>query len=873
MLSGNFRRTKLAVLISAFTMTFTASQTLFAQENPTSVSGETTTPEQEIEVRSRLETITVTGTRRGALRADVSSPTPIDVLSSASIQQANQVNLLQTLNNTLPSFNVPGLPTYGLDSVIKAGQLRGLNSSHVLVLVNGKRRHATARLGAGNFAASAPVDLGLIPTGSIERIEVLRDGASAIYGSDAIAGVINIITKKDDKGGSISARVGENYDGDGETQQYIGNIGFTLGNGGHLHLSAQWHDQEAAFRDGPVPEGVALHFPIDNITGEEVFPVAAGWPIGFGGVIPDTASANPLDAAIDRTSLIFGASGGIPESRLGAVTVDFGLPLNEQISLYGFASYADRTGRSPQHYRFPFRDQVVRAIHPNGFTPYSGVKEEDFSIQLGIEGDNLAGWAWDLSTVYGSDTIDTYIHNSVSPSYGLASKTDFFLGTYEYTSWTNNFDLTRTLDNGFLGLQTDVSFGVEYRREGYKRTAGEEQSWNHGGIAVLDGPNAGDPISISDAGSQADTGTRPEDASDDSRNSHAVYAGLSLYPTDDWVIDLAVRYEDYSDFGDITTGRISTRYDLSPGFAIRGTVSTGFQAPALAAQTYSNTNVTGDGTDHTLSVLSAEAQALGAKPLEPEESVNISFGVVLNPIDNVNLAIDAYQIKVDNRVSSLSSFSELTHPGLGVSALVQAASPNFGSNDGISYLINAGDTKTRGLDITLENVIDTDNIGSFRLTAAANWNKTELERVAPTPAVLAALNVPLYSAASQANLEYLAPRFKGILGVNWDLDKWSAGLTATRYGEIRRTTNVNINGVSTPTVYSVGDVWQVDLQIAYAFTRNLKLQLNANNLFDEKPPRQPDGARLFPFQSYSYLNNGPISPTGGFYSATLSYSW
>ncbi len=838
-----------------------------APATPTTVASATAI-QADAKPAKRLGAVVITGARGSQNRTVEKSPAPIDVISEDVVRKANQPNLLQTLNTALPSFNVPGLPGYGINSVVKAGQLRGLNSSHVLVLVNGKRRHATSRLGAGGFAASAPVDLGLIPTGSIERIEVLRDGASAIYGSDAIAGVINIITKKDDKGGSVSGRIGQHYEGDGEVQQYIGRGGFELGEGGHLYLSAQLDDQKPAFRDAPVPDDVLFYFPLDA-NGNAVLPTGNR---STGPKLPAGATPDPREANIDRDNIVFGASGGVPEAQLVTLTADAALPISDDSLLYGFASYADREGKSPQHFRFPSRDQVVRAIWPDGFTPYSGVKETDYSLQVGAKGSDWLGWIWDLSSVYGKNDIDHYQYDSNSPSYGLASKTDFYIGNYQYDAWTNNLDLRRTLDEGLFGLLTDVSVGAEYRRESYKRGAGEEQSWNHGGQPILDGPNAGQPISLSDAGSQADTGVRPEDETDDSRNSYAAYAGISVYPVNDWVVDLAVRFEDYSDFGDITTGRISSRYDFTDSFALRGTVSTGFQAPALAAQTFRNTSPTVEYTTHTLSVDSPEAQALGAKLLQPEESVSYTLGIVANPFGNAKLAVDIYQISVDDRISQLSTFREATHPGSGV--LVQAASPRFSPNDAISYLINAGDTKTEGVDVTLEGVVDTATAGSFRWTLAANYNETTLENVAPTPAVLSQFNIPLYSAASQVNLLYLAPRFKGIIGLEWNIQDFSLGVNATRYGEIRRSTNVNQGGVSTPVIFSVGDVWLVDLEAGYQISPQLKFNLNVSNLLDEEPPLLPEGSSaLWPFQTYSYVNNGPVSAAGGFYSATLTYSW
>ena len=866
----------------------TSSHHLHAEEisSDANTSSHTRVDDQDVKV---LSEVIVTGSRTRQARTVASSPTPIDVLSNKNLEQSNQRNLLEALNHTLPSFNVPTMPGYGINSTVKAGQLRGLNSSHTLVLVNGKRRHATARLGAGGFVASAPVDLGLIPTGAIERIEVLRDGAAAIYGSDAIAGVINIITKEGKEGGELTAKYGQYTEGDGTLQQYIVSQGFKLGEEGHLHLTAQIDDQQAAFRDSPVPNDVLFYFPLDA-NGQPVLPTGNR---STGPKLPAGATPNPKEASVDRNNVVFGASGGVPESRVGAFTADFGYALNEGTELYGLINYADRETESPQHFRFSTRDQVVRALYPDGFTPYSGVQEKDYALQLGVKGDELWGWSWDASSVYGRDKIDAYQYNSNSPSFGLDSKTDFYTGQYQYSSWVNNLDLRKTLDEGLFGNLTDLSVGAEYRRENYQRKAGELQSWAYGPDVdpvkyangaygyVLDGPNKGAVITKSDAGSQADTGVRPEDAADDSRHNIALYTGLSFYPTEPWVVDTALRYEDYSDFGDILTGRLSSRYNFTTKFALRGTVSTGYQAPALAAQGYKATNVTVTDTDRYLSVQSTQAQALGAKALKPEESKNFSLGVVFRPTNQTNIALDAYRIDVKDRISALSIIraSNLSDAAqrTAFENFVKSADPSFGPNDGISYFINAGKTKTEGLDLTIEHTLPRTDYGNFKLSAAANWNKTELVSKAPTPSALTAFGFSpdlTYNATSIANLEYLAPRFKSILGLDWSYEKWNAGLTATRYGKILRSTNVNINGVSTPQVYDVGNLWLLDAQLGYQVDDHLSLTLTGINILDEKPGLLPQNSTsLWPFQTYSYLNNSPINAGGSFYSAGLHYKW
>ncbi|WP_052505903.1 TonB-dependent siderophore receptor [Novosphingobium sp. P6W] len=812
-----------------------------------------------------VNNIVVTGAR-SAGRTVENSPAPIDVLPAETLRQANQASLLQALNDTLPSFNVPNMPSYGINTFIRAGQLRGLSSGHTLVLINGKRRHVTARLGVNDVGVAA-VDLGLIPLSTIDRVEVLRDGASAIYGSDAIAGVINVITRKSSEGGELSARAGQYYQGGGWVQQYNAGAGVGIGDGGHLYVSGQYIDQKALFGDGDVPGNILFYFP-RNAAGQQILP---GGNASTAPTLPAGATPDPREASVDRHK-IFGAAGGVPRAQVASFTADLGVPLGDAIELYGFGDYTHRKGRSPQHFRFPSRDQNVRAIWPDGFTPYSGIVENNFSALLGLRGDIGGGWNWDLSSGYGQDDIDTYVYDSISPSYGLNSKTDFFLGNYRYTAWTSNLDVHKSTEEGLFGFGTDWSLGAEFRRETYRRTAGEEQSWGYGGQPILDGPNAGKPISLSDSGSQADTGVRPEDAASDDRNSYALYAGLSLRPSDAATLDLAARYERYQRAGDVLTGRVSGRYELARGFAVRGTASTGFQAPALAALSFRQTGVTVNQTNHILSVSSPEAQALGARPLKPERSTNFSLGFVVQPLDTVNLSVDVYQVRVKDRISQIGAFRESTHPGSGV--LVRAASPTFGPDDSISYLVNAGTTRTRGVDVVLDGKFDVGS-GAIGWSLAGNYNKTKFLEIADTPAVLDRFNIVMISTATQAQILYRAPRLKGIGSVKWESGPFSAGLRGTYYGKINRSyTLTHPAGPNTIELVDVGKIFIADLEAGYEFSERLGLRVNVNNLFDTKPRQVPRNATSrWPFSSVAYVQDSPVNPLGGFYSATITYRW
>jgi iron complex outermembrane receptor protein len=820
------------------------------------------------EAASEVDQLIVTGSR--VKRTVESSPAPIDVLSSVALDKTSKGNLLESLNTLLPSFNLPNVSTPNVGSMIRAGQLRGLNPSHTLVLVNGKRRHGTAFLGAGGFAASAPADLSLIAGGAVSRIEVLRDGASAIYGSDAIAGVINIITDQSDHGGSVSARVGEYFEGDGRTSVFKADAGFKLGsNGGYLHIAGEVDDQKIVIRNSPVPSSFLFYFPL-NAAGQEILPAGN---LSSSPTLPAGATLNPKEATRDNNA--WTNTGNAPY-RLEALTLDIGAPIGAKAQAYGVGTYAHRTSTAPQNFRQPVRDEVVRGLYPDGFTPVEGIKETDYEVTGGLRGDDLAGWDWDLSTTYGRDKVDVYVYNSVNPTYGLASQKNFYIGRNDYSAWTTNLDIKRHFE---WVVPVDLSFGAEHRRETFKLSRGDVQSYSHGGAKILDGPNAGKTLGASLGGSQALPGYRPEDEVDLSRTSNAVYVGAAFNLTPAWLVDVAGRYEDYSDFGSTRTGRITTRYDFTKGFAVRGTISNGFNAPALAAQAYKNTGNQNTFVNHVLQVNSAEAIALGAKPLKPETSTSYSLGVVASPKPWLNIAVDVYQIDVKDRIAQSTTIRQDSFPAYATQIKALVASVGFDPNDGVSYFINAADSRTKGIEATIDATTHTDDFGTFRWSLALNRNNAKVTDITPTPAVLAAYKIPVFSAAAQTNIRYQAPLGKEILGLTWTYKRLSVNARETHYGKLKRnitvTTPVTTGpyaGVVGEIPYDVGKVWLTDLDIGYDVTDAVNVSLSVNNLFDKKPPKVP-APGLTAYQAYSYTNNGPVGVAGGFYAATIRYKW
>ena len=496
--------------------------------------------------------MTVTGAR-AAGRTIGNSPAPIDVISAQELESTTRTDLFEALNATLPAWNTPVRANASdLGSMVRVGQLRGLSPNHTLVLVNGKRWHTTALFGAGGLTGQAPVDLATFPTGAIQRIEVLRDGASALYGSDAIAGVVNIITSRQAEGGEVAYRYGVNDGGEGGLHTLTARAGFGLGREGYINFALQYDDQDPTITSSPVPLDYPLFF-LRDADGNPVVPGGSVWRPQ----IPVGASLDPREYEVDRGKWRWPINGR-RKSRLRGFTASAGTPLGESLELFAFLNHAGRQAWAPQFYRPVWRDEVVRAIHPDGFQPKEEIREQSVGATLGLRGTLAADWEWEASVTNGHDAIRAYIHDSINPTFGLDSQTSFYLGKVRYEATTWNLDLRRGFEVGLAG-PLELSLGAEARRESYRKWAGDPQSYTHGGAVILDGPNAGKPFSRAVGYSQALAGFSPEDAVQVERDNWAVYAGLSLNPVRRWTVELAARHEDYEDFGTASAFADSSR--------------------------------------------------------------------------------------------------------------------------------------------------------------------------------------------------------------------------------------------------------------------------------------------------------------------------
>jgi iron complex outermembrane receptor protein len=767
--------------------------------------------------------IVVTGTRQTGVRA-ADSAAPVQVLNAEALSRVGQPNLNQVLTQLAPSFTAQAFGGDASNLTLTA-KLRGLSANHVLVLVNGKRRHGTANLHVTNgpFQGGAAPDLDLIPPEAIERIEILQDGAAAQYGSDAIAGVINIILKSDRSGGSASATAGQYYAGDGDTAAASVRLAVPIGEDGFLDVTGfhRFHDfsqRAGADRRLVAPDGTPL----------------AGLPAAWQ-TIPGYPRVNPIigDARSSLTTGFVNAG------------YDFGT-----VEAYAFGSYSRRIARANEQYRLPSRVSrtvagVVVRPFPNGFVPQLGLEEDDYSFTGGLRGE-AGAWSWDLSTTYGRDTARLSTLNSANASLyadtGFTPR-DFDDGRFTASQFTANLDLRRELDLG-LSAPATLAFGAEYRRDRY---------------AI----GAGDAASTYKEGGQSFPGFQRTDAGDYTRDAWSLYGNVVLRPVAALTVDLAGRYENYQGIGDTLIGKLTTRYDLSPAFAVRGTVSTGFRAPTLAESYYSATNVSPTSAVIQLPANSAAATIVGFSPLRSERSTSLSGGVVLRPADALTITLDAYQISVRDRIAGSGTILGKSGTTVVNQQVLDAIAARGNVVDptatfvGVSAFTNGVDTRTQGIELAATYPLET-GLAKLEWSLTANYNRTRITRNR--------LGDALFNAVARSNLETASPRFKGILSVLATRGALSANLRETLYGSSRAF--VSPSGAAPFYEAKVGTALLTDLELTWATSLGVDLSIGANNLFD----RRPETAGLVP-GSTTTATAGPVTIGGAqVYDAPFTFS-
>jgi iron complex outermembrane recepter protein len=819
---------------------------------------------------ANLSEVVVTGTRQGGLEA-ADSPAPIQILSPAALEAASgNPDLMQTLAQIVPSLTVQAFGFDMSNQTVQA-KLKGLSPNHVLVLIDGKRRHTTANLAVDSgstYQGGASADLNFIPEAAIDHIEVLTDGAAAQYGSDAIAGVINIILKKANSGATVSGTYGGYFDGgkpgpevpwsfNGGTSAVTANVGLEPFDGAYLNLTGEIHNHGHSFRGGADsrqedPTKLAT-FPDSNA------PQSLGYPY---------------------TNWIEGDA----ETHSKLAEFNAGVDLGGGVEFYSFGTYGTKNAASFQNYRaadvLAYTDPatgVTTYPKPFGFDPREGDDEIDWGLTAGFKG-TFAEWNWDVSSTYGRDHHNVYTLDSGNPGIydttGVLTPNDYYDGSMVATQWTNNVDLNRDFDVGLAG-PLNVAFGAEFRRDMYQIGAGEPEAYLGGG-----------PSSFA--------GFAPTDAGSNSRKNYAGYIDLAGKPIPNLQVDLAGRYEHFSDFGSASVGKLTARYDFVPQFAVRGTISNGFRAPTLAEEYYSSTNVGPSSTFVQLPPNGAGAQVLGLGNLQPEKSTNLSLGFVFRPLPAMSATLDLYRIRVTNRIVGSGSLYGLFN-GVAVSPLVNSTIDATGdqinpidTTTGITLFTNGINTTTDGADLTFQFPVDF-SLGHVDFTVGATANDTEVTYIRPVdPALTAALEgSPLYSATTLSDLSTASPKYIINLGALYNVGKFSINVLEKIYGQSSEyesddgdnATNTNNYIKTTIPVTPI-----TNLDLAYHVNKYLKVNIGAMNLFNHYPPTL-NPILIKEFNSHiATLNNdasssapyplfSPFGIDGGFYyaKATLAF--
>lgn len=724
-----------------------------------------------------LQDLVIVGSRFNA-RSVNTSPVPIDNISSTDLISTSQLTVDQMLNFKVPAYNATQQTISDATAHFNPADLRGLGPSRTLVLINGKRKNASSLVYINDTPGKGEVgvDMQSIPAAAIQRVEVLRDGASAQYGSDAIAGVINIILKEDVEYTNINVFSGITTEGDGFNFGYDINLGTKLNKNGFLNVTAGYTDQRETNR-APSP-GEDLLFGVD--------------------------SSNPwLQANPDM-----GMRVGTPNMKKAEAFANVKFDVGDNTEVYAFGGLTQRDGLSYALYRTPYWiTDDYGLLTPageayNGFQPTFETDIVDHTIAGGIRGEKN-GWNYDISLSNGANSVDYTIGNTINPSLGAQSPTQFQAGGYKYSNTITNIDIGKTFDKLTLG------FGTEFRKENFQAISGEEASYINGGA-------------------QSFPGLQPQNEIDAVRSNVGAYVDVIFDITEDFLIGGAVRTENYSDFGNNFNYKVNARYKfIEDKIVVRGSYSTGFRAPSLHQIYLSNvqTLVSGGTVSNqgTFNNNSSVLRQLEVETLKQETAQNMSFGFTAQPVTGLSLSADYYIVNVKDRIvysSSIASSDTTTTVG-----------KILADNDitSLKFFTNAVDTKTTGFDIVAEYLMQV-GTGQLNITAAYNNNKTEIVGEIATPQPIADAGVELFDRKEQSRILSSRPNQKLIFGVGYNLNKLTLFLNNTLFGEVtwQHATDPAMDQTFSSKVLT-------DLNLEYQLTSVIRFTVGVNNLLNVYP--------------------------------------
>ncbi|WP_133500767.1 TonB-dependent receptor plug domain-containing protein [Cognatilysobacter terrigena] len=788
----------------------------------------------------QLDTVQITGSRvRGRTAADTAAP--VDVIRREELEATGAQEVGQILQMLEPSFNFSRTTVSDGTDILRPATLRALGPDQVLVLVNGKRRHQQALVNVQQTIGrgSAGTDINAIPLGAIERIEVLRDGAAAQYGSDAIAGVINIILRKQTDHTDVSVQAGQTYKGDGELFSLSANTGVKLGADGYLNLTGEYRDRGETNRAGP-----------DEL---RVNPPRVTQHLG---------DAKAKDA-------YFWLNGGLP---IGAG------------ELYWFGGLSHRKGSSFGFFRTAGDNRTVPAYYPDGFLPNIRTTVDDTSLAVGYRAPLAGTWDWDISVNRGRSKFGFHESNSVNVSWyyeplgtGIYadSPREADTGTLQADQTTFNLDFTGSVD-GIGGRPLYLATGYEWRSDDYRITPGDPVSYTYGRTNNRSIVIRGQTGDIAQPGMQGFPGFSPNEAVDDGRHSQAVYFDAETNVAEHFLLAGAVRYEDYSDFGKTTTGKLSMRWDASPQFALRGTLETGFRAPGVQQLFYSqrstNLNSAGVLTDTLTARQDSDVtRAFGIEPLREETSKSGSLGFVWKPTNRFSLTMDVFRIDIDDRIIFSSNIQpesvgtdgqpcNATNSNCPIHAILDPIGVGQ-----VLFFTNAIDTKTEGVDLVANHDTLFASGAKLNLSALVHFNRTEVtDRRSQSPILSPS---QLFDDTQVTLIEEGQPRAHHVLQALYDQGPWQVMSRANYFGSVAG------EGFTPGIKQKWGGKWLFDASVRYRFNPNVSLTVGADNIFDTYPAKwDRNGGFPFPQLGFTYgWETLPFGMNGGSYYARVDW--
>ncbi|RDK82762.1 UNVERIFIED_ORG: iron complex outermembrane receptor protein [Idiomarina abyssalis] len=779
-----------------------------------------------------MERIVTLGSRVNG-RTATESASPIDIISAEQLVNTGATELGKALQMSAPSFNFSSTTISDGSDIIRPATLRGLNPDQVLVLVNGKRRHQQALVNVQETIGkgSAGYDINAIPITAVARVEILRDGAAAQYGSDAIAGVINI-TLKSSEGGSVSAEIGQTYEGDGEVNTIGVNFGVESDNG-FFNGTLEYRDRGMTNRASSAEASLIGDW--SSPSGDPVVRLHIG------------------DADSENLYAWFNS----------------GYNFSETTELYAFGGISSRDGGSSGFFRGRGHPRTIEAIYPDGFLPKLETEADDQSLAVGIRGDLPNAWLWDASVVYGKNEFGFNSSNSAnvswyyepSPDGGIYGETptEAFDGELVFEQTTFNLDFNGTVDiaNELLYL----AVGLEMRRDGYQINPGDPVSWAYGreddrSLEIL--TPEGD---LAEPGIQGFPGFGPRQVVDADRDSYGAYIDAEYYVTPDFLLAGALRYEDYDIAGDNISGKLSARYDIDNDLSVRGTMSTGFRAPGVQQIYYSQilTNVVGGTLVETATIANNDeiAKQFGIEELKEETSESVSLGLIKRFNNGFDITIDVYQINIDDRIV----LSEPLQADVGSQFADILEENQLGA---VQFFTNSVDTKTTGLDVIASYPTEFMD-GILNLTAAMSFMNTDVEQVNSVSSLIPGEQI--FNDTQVLRLEEGQPSEKATLSGDWTRDAWNVNLAFNYFGPVEGQAFTGVR-------HEWGGKWLTDLSIGYDFTDSLNVRIGANNLFDTYPDEWGSAGSPFSDAGFKYgWETFPFGINGGYYYARLNYTF